>query len=295
MRTANYRATGLAVARVASHLRDFDAAETLAKSLAERTTGAWHAGALLMSAQIALAAGKRERAIALFSRAQSQDIDWALELKAVSVLFPAAEASNEELTALRDELTQWDPGARTPSMTFFFLAHWQIHAQLRLYLRALVSARLADTLSARMLGEELRRSGGDRTTRPVAVQLMNSVRGHTARTQGRLEDAARLLASAHIESGPDEISVSPFLSRAHDRFVLADVLVELGRSEEAERWYRSLTEGTDFQYVAAAHARLAAIAHTRGDAVAAQHHREKAARLWRNADPALVGLIGSSM
>jgi hypothetical protein len=53
----------------------------------------------------------------------------------------------------------------------------------------------------------------------------------------------------------ERIAGSPFFAQALDRYLRAEVLRELGRNEDALRWYASLSEGPDILFWAAAHQR----------------------------------------
>jgi tetratricopeptide (TPR) repeat protein len=93
----------------------------------------------------------------------------------------------------------------------------------------------------------------------IAIAFARSIAGHIARARGERAQAIALLTTATIDAPPEFVMLSPFYSRAHDRFVIAEVYRELGNLAEARRWYGSLLEGYDFLYAPAAQARLNAL------------------------------------
>jgi tetratricopeptide (TPR) repeat protein len=80
----------------------------------------------------------------------------------------------------------------------------------------------------------------------------------------------------------DLSSDSPFDNRLHERFARAELLYVLGRKDEAQRWYRSLTY--DLLYNGPSHYRLAQIYAARGDKQAAIQHYTRFVETWRNCD-----------
>ena len=86
-------------------------------------------------------------------------------------------------------------------------------------------------------------------------------------------------------SGLDLSGDSPFYTHIHERFARAELLYQLGRVDEARRWYRSFTY--EFLYQAPSHYRLAQIYQALGDQRAAIQHYRKFLQTWRDCDPAL--------
>jgi tetratricopeptide (TPR) repeat protein len=84
----------------------------------------------------------------------------------------------------------------------------------------------------------------------------------------------------------ERVALSPFFARALDRYLRAEILERLGREEEAMRWYRSLVEGPDLLFRAAAHHRLGELLQRAGKADEARRHQERFQALWRGNAPA---------
>ncbi|MBR9990711.1 MAG: hypothetical protein KFH98_13205, partial [Gemmatimonadetes bacterium] len=251
----------IAAARVAAHAQEFAAATRIASLLSEphRSRG-WRAGAHIFMAQLALAGNDPVGARAELQRAEPLEPDWTREMEALHLLHPfAADSSPVAETLAR--LHAWRPDAHTPGTTFFFSAHVGIHPQLRAYLLGLLSLEHGDTAAAASYRRELMRARGDAATRNVAGALATSLHAHTLLALGRRDEAlAQLLSeTASIESAPEFLALSPFHSRAHDRYTIAELHRERGEQTQALRWYRSLLDGFDFIYAAPAHRRISEI------------------------------------
>lgn len=248
---------GIAAGRLGGHAHDFAGAERIARELvAPGRTEQWRAGGHLLLSELALARGDWRQAHAELDLARKFERDWPVELAALYALHPLAPANRSHLMERRNELLAWDPRAHTPSSSFFLAAHYTVHDEIRLYLLGLVSARLGEPAQATRYQRELERSSASLESRNFARALARSVAGHIALAQGDRAKALELLSSATIDAPPELLALSPIYSRAHDRFTIAEINSELGKKQEATRWYRSLLDGYDFMYVAAAQQRL---------------------------------------
>ncbi|HSJ08342.1 MAG TPA: BTAD domain-containing putative transcriptional regulator [Longimicrobiales bacterium] len=256
--SADELAIGITAGRLAANAQDLASARRVAVLLTtERRVGDWRAAGEVFNAHLDMADGNTAAAIQRLQRAAAVDEGWSLEMQALALLHPLAHPSSEELQALRSRLELWNPAARTPSSSFFFLAHIDVHPQLQAYLLSLLSARLGDAPGAVRWHEELQR----RETRANAAflySLSTSSRARIALLRADTTAAIDLLRfGAGAEQGePERLATSPFFSHALDRFLLAELLDSQGQHEEARRWYRSLTEGFDFSFAPAARARL---------------------------------------
>src|SRR5438477_234117 len=102
-----------------------------------------------------------------------------------------------------------------------------------------------------------------------ARSLAASVRAQVAAHAGNRTEAITLLQSARFDPPLERVALSPFFSRAFDRFALAQLLEQDGRYQDALRWYASLDDGFDFVFAAPAHFRRAQIYAQLGDRNAA--------------------------
>jgi DNA-binding SARP family transcriptional activator/tetratricopeptide (TPR) repeat protein len=280
--TADELTIGIAAGRVAAQAHDFRAAGRIARLLtAPHRTREWRAGAHLLLAQLHVAGGDWAAAQRELDRAAPLERDWTVELSSLYLLHPTATASAEDLAAARERLLAWQPGTSTPSRTFFFAAHAEIHPVLRSYLLGLVSVRQGNADAASAHRMELLQLGRQRGPPGlVANALARSLQGHIALLNGAPADAIRHLREAEIEAAPELVALSPFYSRAHDRVVIAELSQAAGDTAAAALWYESLIDGFDYVYAAAAHDRLATLLE-RSDPDRAEAHRREQQRLTR--------------
>jgi hypothetical protein len=261
LRRANSLEVGLAAARVAAHTHNFDAARSIARELTGGNhTPQWQAGARLIIAELHLAAGNGAEALREIDAATLLEEDWGMELRSLFMLHPAVNANADDLRRQQAQLLAWNPGASTPSTTFFLLAHVLDHSRLRVYLLGLISARLGDSEKAREHRTALEQVPAGAGEEQFGAALSQSLAGHIAIAEGDSARGLELLVAAHVDASPERIAVSPFYSRAHDRFVIAELYAAAGKKADARRWYQSLTEGHDFMYAKVASARLAQLA-----------------------------------
>jgi DNA-binding SARP family transcriptional activator len=272
----------IAAARVAANTHEFTAAGRIAHVLtAPHRSRGWRAGAHIFMAQLRLAANDAAGARAELELAEPLESDWTRELEALHLLHPFASDS-QRVGATLERLRAWRPDAHTPGTTFFFSAHVGIHPQLRAYLLGLLSLEHGDTDAAAGHRLDLMRLRGDDAARSVAVALATSLQGHILLALGRPDDAlAHLLSDdARIESAPEFLALSPFHSRALDRFTIAELYHARGDNAQALRWYRSLLDGFDFIYAAPAHERISRIL-ANDDPARATWHASEFQRLTR--------------
>ena len=113
-----------------------------------------------------------------------------------------------------------------------------------------------------------------------------------ARSDGKPEAALRFLERMHPAATRSELE-SPILSRALERFQRAELLEELGREDDALRWYHSFAQLSPYELVFLAPARLGeARVHDRlgrlGEAAAGY---ARFAELWKDADPESQAMV----
>ena len=285
LNAADEKAVGIAAGRVAAHTHNFAGARRIAELLVgRRATNEWRAAKAVLSAQLDLASNDWPAARQTLRSAEEWERDWTRQLYALYLLHPFANARQHELRAERDRLGTWTIDY-SPSASFFFGPHAMVRPELRLYLLGLLSAALRETDRATAFKDSLfrapRNDVREEDVARFARSLSESLRGHIALAQGQDTMALRILTGveAEVEARPEFLALSPFYARAHDRFVIASLNEKLRRDQEAIRWYRSLLEGYDFVYAAAAHQNLVAIYQRAGDSTAVRHHRAEFARL----------------
>jgi tetratricopeptide (TPR) repeat protein len=244
---------GIAVARTGVHFRHLRSAEALADILLQpqRPIG-WRAAGHIMAAQTLLARGERDLAADHLEAAAGMAPAWVLEMRALAELLPGASPSPDRLRQLRDELVLWEPGRTAHELTFFFATHADVHEQLRLYLLALISVALREDEQSAAYVRSLERAEGTEEDRDFARSLARSAAAHWARATGDFEGALEILEKNDFTPPLERIAVSPFFAGSLDRYLRAELLRELNRTEEALAWYRSLSEGPDILFWSAA-------------------------------------------
>jgi tetratricopeptide (TPR) repeat protein len=90
---------------------------------------------------------------------------------------------------------------------------------------------------------------------------------------------------------------SPFYTGTAERWLRAELLHELGRDEEALRWYRSLAQSSlyDLIYLAPSHLRRGEICEALGDTDQATQHYRRAVELWSGCDPELRSMLARAI
>ena len=193
-----------------------------------------------------------------------------------------------ELVALRDSLERWNPATASRAEDGLAAMHRPVHSYLRTYLLGMLSARLGHDRTALQYAAQLERADTSTPPGAFAMDQAKVVRAEVAWRGGRAEEALARLEQAGFwttHSGLDLSGDSPFYTHIHERFARAELLYELGRLDEAARWYRSFTY--EFLYQAPSHYRLAQIYRARGDQRVAIQHYTKFLETWRNCDPML--------
>ena len=117
--------------------------------------------------------------------------------------------------------------------------------------------------------------------------LVATVRADVAMRRGRPAEALQLLSRANGNVPLELVQVRPFVnSREYTqeaaRFLRAEALLALGRTDEARRWLETSFQGSPFEmaYLAPIHQRLARIYDQRGDSARGAAHRRKFEKLW---------------
>jgi tetratricopeptide (TPR) repeat protein len=228
-------------------------------------------------AKIELTGGRRAAARAELDSARVLDAGTALEYRAGYGLTRFMSLPPAELAGLRDSLQRWTPPA-APG----------VDSAVRLYLLGLLSARLGDEAAAARFAAELERSPRSTPVGRFAADDAKAVRSEMAWLSGRRDEALRILESAGFwrnDSGLEEKGDSPFTTHLHERFARAELLYELGREEEALRWFDPLSG--DFLYPALAELREGQIYQHRQDRLQAKAHYSRFVELWSDCDPDL--------
>jgi tetratricopeptide (TPR) repeat protein len=239
-------------------------------------------------AKLELTSGRWRAASAELDSAARLDPGAALEHRLYYALTYFLKLSRAELVAFRDSLERWNPASASRAADGLPAMHRAVHGYLKLYLLGMLNARLGEGKKALRYASELERADTSSPEGAFAFDQSKVVRAEVAWTHGRAEQALATLEEAGFwtaHSGLDLSGDLPFFGRFHERFARAELLYEVGRSDEALRWYRSLTY--DLLYNAPSHYRLGQIYQARGDKRAAIQHYAKFIDTWRDCDPML--------
>ena len=119
--------------------------------------------------------------------------------------------------------------------------------------------------------------------------IVRRVLATDALVAGDTAAALELLEAIRLEAWHQLSVASAFYSGGLERFLLARLLEEEGRYDEALRWYGSFEGASvhDRVFEAPAHWRRGRIYEARGDRERAALHYERFTELWSDADPEL--------
>jgi len=259
------------------------------RSVAYQATGRWYvasldvargrwatARSLLAPGGLAYSEPNATAADSTVVRRGSVDALHAGQLGLMAVV-PLVARPLTELSALRRRAALW-PSAPPE------LANWynMFDPSLRDYVLGLLSARMRDTVAVARYAGRLERIKGSGGLSENAAASAITLRAELARASGQPDEALALL-----ESVPINASISTVIgSRAYERFLRAELLQELGRDEEALRWYATQGQSfiPDMTYLAPAHFRQAQIYERRGDRARAAAHYRRFVELWGECD-----------
>ena len=198
-------------------------------------------------ADLALAGGRRRDALAHLDSVSGMVPEIGLEYRALHLLMPFLTVPRDELVSVRSALQQWNGDAPLTEFPMWRVYNG-LHGHIRLYLLALVSARLGELEAAVTYANQLANAQAQPgamawEARAFADGLSESVRGHVAAALG---DTAGALT--HFERGRLKVSEglldAPFGSQPLERFARAELLLGRGALDEAHRWYSSIPETT---------------------------------------------------
>jgi len=238
---------GIAFADVALYAGDLAGAAELARSFLQAARAPeLRALCHILLAHLALAADDGAGARAELAAAESLDPTWGLEMRACFATLPFLPVPEPELREVRDAVARWDPAGAPPSTFVIFAMHNYLHPAIRLYLLGLLELRLGDLAAAAERLEALAElEAGGPLVRNLTVELDAAL----AHARGRDAEALARLERARPELWFQLTVASPFFSLASQRFLRARLLVVLGRTAEAEAWYRSMAERSPYELI----------------------------------------------
>lgn len=277
-----------AVERAAVYLRDFAAAEALARTLLEpsRPVQVRVRGRLTL-AELALARGRWEAAQRELEAAAALAPGVALAHRALLTASPFLPLDTAATSGLRARLAR--PFTLPASPESVYLS-WQEFspALLGAYLRGILAARGGDSLGWSGELERLERLSGSRRDEAQAANLAHSIRAMAAWQAGNAVDGLTELQRAEAPTRIETIR-TPFGAQSFERYLRAELLEALGDEASALGWYRSMGESTTFDlaYLGPSLLRMGRIHERLGNAEAAADAYRELLELWRECDAAL--------
>ena len=287
---------GIAMAflEVSLYARNLRGAERIAQLLAEpsRPPGVRSYGQVAL-AHLALARGRWADARKLLEAIAPWDPWTSLEYRALFSSLSFLPVSQAELSAVRDGLVNLDPAAvpRIENPAVFIDSHYDLHLLLRMYLMALVSARMGDIDDAKEYSEQIERQKFPAGYKTLAADFARSVRAQIDRGQRKPAEALKELEPLLAETkNPLE---SPFVSEAYERFTRAELLYEMGRYPEALKWFDHMVESSvfEFAYLPISTLRRAEIENRQGDSKGAEAGYRAFIEFWGDCDPELRPMV----
>jgi tetratricopeptide (TPR) repeat protein len=218
----------------------------------------------------------------------------AFEFDGVYAAAPFLSVPEEDLRAVQSRLLQWDPAVVT-DWTEGSAQSLGFHPLYREYLVGLVSLRLDDKRRASLSINALRDWQGESPEiDDLARFLVRRLEAHGARLEGRPEEALEALSAPPPRLPVGEVANSPVLAQPFELFLRAELLHELGRTDEARSWFQMLSEGVSWfnqPFAPVAHLRLAEIYDQDGAVEEAVHHYSRFIDYWRECDEPLQPLV----
>ncbi len=241
-------------------------------------------------AQMELMGGRWRAARAELDSMALLDPSAALEHTALFSLWPLQRVPRQELMVLRAALLRWK-AAPTPNENLR-MEHGPVRRYLRLYLLGLLDARLGEYSKALGYAAELERRASSASDSAFVADLAHTVRAEVARSRRRPDEALQILEQAGFWAGTYEriTGDSPFYAREYERFTRAELLVAVGRYDDALRSYATLADNL-FHSGAPANLRMAQIYERQGEPKKAAAHYGRFAELWKDCDPEFRPLV----
>jgi DNA-binding SARP family transcriptional activator len=267
---------------VAVHAHEWTGAERILALLAHPTRPReMQAIGQVLSAHLALAAGRRAAALEALEAAEALVPGWGLPYLAMVARVPFAPGSEAELRALEERLRAWDVNAATPLGQGDPFHDGDRRTEVRTYLLGAIGLQRGDAGAASAVADGLDRNadGGGPNAR-----LIRDLRARSLRLNGDDEAAIETLRGEETIAAPGPLNLG-----AWNRFLKADLLAAAGHDEEATAWYSSFADGRlrDLAYLAPSYLRRAEIHDRAGDAARAMRYYARFAKLWSDCDPGL--------
>ena len=230
--------------------------------------------------------------MAQLNEAALLDAEEALTHRALIELAPFQPAGAATLRPLRAALRAYDAAAVPPtaSTTMWIAVHNGLHEEIRAYLLGLLDGHLQDRAPN---VTDLETSVAPVEVGTLVQDWHRGLLASVAWAAGDHTAALDHLEAVEFEGMYQYMVASAFFSLARERFLLAALLEEAGRTDEALRWYGTFKNVAAYDriYIAPSHLRRARIHERLGNLDAATEHYRAFIELWQDADPEFQALV----
>ena len=198
--------------------------------------------------------------------------------------FLQEQMTDEERSDLIDQIQRWDADAVTEREGFRYIMAAEAKPLARDYLLGLLRAAEGNTAEVRDHSARLDEADPLPFARFVGPNTAGAVRAEVERWKGSHETALDQLESLELLVHRPSYRL---LESARERFLKAELMAEVGRSEEALSWYKTI-DGVgfgDLLYMAPAHYGRAQVLEELDRTEEAAEAYEQFLELWADADP----------
>ena len=280
---------------LATAAHDMEAALRTAALLAEpsRPPGVRALGEI-WTAFLHLARGRRTLAEDAFERAADLDPDLAVEHRALAYTLPFLRYDAAATRRLAVRMDRWRPGgARTNAEPE---PHYQMHLQSRPvfapYLAGRLRLAIGDTARARLWALEVEAAPWSADDPPLPRALSAGLRAELDHLAGDTEGALETLKTAYSGMAYRLRQPSMLLSLARERWLMAELLDDLGRADEAMRWFEPYWGRVgESVFVAPSFYRRGLLREATGDTQGARSDYQRFVEIWSDADPELLSWV----
>ncbi len=235
--------------------------------------------------------GKAREEIAALERL---DRAQGLEYGTMLALLPWMNTAEEELRSRHAALEDLDPASiPTPDRPAIIYRTPDIHAMVRSYLLGLLDARLSDPEAAERHAAELPTLDSPLGAGSLQEDLALSIRSEIRRAARDTEGALALLELTQRRTLYEPMMMTYFYSQTYERFMMAELMKEHGRQEEALAWYANLADmsAVEIVYRPLCHLRQAQILEGLGRNDEAAAHYRHFIEMWSGCDQPLVPML----
>lgn len=271
--------------------RDLQDAQQLARLLVDPLRPPEQQGfGRVLLAHLALASGHWREARAELAIARAHSAADAIEHQLLLSMSPLLATTPADIATQRAELERLPaPPTNETSTLPWPRAPVSMQPMIRAYLGGMASARVRDDAGRERALAQLAALSDSTAPGSVVRGFTLSIRAEHERVLGHPAAALALLEQG-ARSTPFVVAwTSGIVSQGYERFQRAELLHQLGRDDDALRWYGTFGENSpyDLVYLAPALFRQAQIYEVRGERALAAQRYARFLELWKNCDAEL--------